>query len=206
MIYIFHGDNQFESRRLFSDHLDQIKNADIFRLDSKNIDIDRVNLFLQESSLFNTKKVLSISNLFATNKSIIDQINKLINQSQNVDVVIWQDKTLTPTQIKIFKNAQVKNFPLDNKLFTCLNAIKPKNLVRVIPLYHQVLDLGLYDLLLYFLKNNFRKQLTSYPKFDSNTTKRIYLQLIELDFKNKTGELSIPKELALERILTNLTK
>lgn len=206
MIYIFHGDNQFESRRSFSDHLDQIKNADIFRLDSKNIDIDRVNLFLQESSLFNTKKVLSISNLFATNKSIIDQINKLINQSQNVDVVIWQDKTLTPTQIKIFKNAQVKNFPLDNKLFTCLNAIKPKNLIRVIPLYHQVLDLGLYDLLLYFLKNNFRKQLTSYPKFDSNTTKRIYLQLIELDFKNKTGELSIPKELALERILTNLTK
>ena len=206
MIYIFHGDNQLESRKAFSDHLDQIKDADILRLDSKNIDIDRVNLFLQESSLFNTKKVLSISNLFATNKSIIDQINKLINQSQNVDIVIWQDKTLTPTQAKIFKNAQIKNFPLDNKLFSCLNAIKPKNLSRVIPLYHQVLDLGLYDLFLYFLKSNFRKQLTSYPKFDSLTTKRIYLQLIELDLKNKNGELSIPKELALERILTNLTK
>ena len=206
MIYIFHGDNQLESRKSFSDHLDQIKDADIFRLDSKNIDVDRVNLFLQESSLFNTKKVLSISNLFATNKSIIDQINKLINQSQNVDVVIWQDKTLTPTQVKIFKNAQIKSFPLDNKLFSCLNAIKPKNLAQVIPLYHQVLELGLYDLFLYFLKSNFRKQLTSYSKFDSLTTKKIYLQLIELDFKNKTGELSIPKELALERIITNLTK
>ena len=206
MIYIFHGDNQFESRRSFSDFLDQIKDADIFRLDSKNIDIDRVNLFLQESSLFNTKKVLSISNLFATNKSILDQINKLINQSQSVDVVIWQDKTLTPTQIKTFKNAQIKIFPLDNKLFSCLNSIKPKNLVKIIPLYHQVLNLGLYDLFLYFLKNSFRKQLTSYPKFDPQTTKRFYLQLIDLDFKNKTGELTIPKELALERILTNLTK
>jgi len=206
MIYVFHGDNQLDSRKSFSDHLDQIKDADILRLDSKNIDIDRVNLFLQESSLFNTKKVLSVSNLFATNKSIIDQINKLINQSQNVDVVIWQDKTLTPTQIKTFKNAQIKIFPLDNKLFSCLNAIKPKNLARVIPLYHQVLDLGLYDLFLYFLKNNFRKQLTSYSKFDEAITKRIYLQLIELDFKNKTGELSIPKELVLERIITNLTK
>jgi hypothetical protein len=206
MIYIFHGDNQFESRKAFGDFIDQEKGADVLRLDSKNIDIDKVNLFLQESSLFNTKKILSISNLFSTNKSIIDQINKLINQSQVVDVVIWQDKTIAPTQIKIFKNAQVKNFSLDNKLFTCLNAIKPKNLAQVIPLYHQVLDLGLYDLFLYFLKNNFRKQLTSYPKFDSFTTKRIYLQLIELDFKNKNGELSIPKELALERILTNLTK
>ncbi len=206
MIYIFHGDNQFESRKAFSDFLDQIKDVDIFRLDSKNIDIDRVNLFLQDSSLFNTKKVLSISNLFSSNKAILDPINKLINQSQNVDVVIWQDKTLTLTQTKIFKTAQIKNFPLDNKLFSCLNAIKPKNLSKVIPLYNQVLELGLYDLFLYFLKNNFRKQLTSYSKFDQQIAKRIYLQLIELDFKNKTGELSIPKELALERILTNLTK
>ena len=206
MIYIFHGDNQLESRKAFSNHLDQIKNADIFRLDSKNIDIDRVNLFLQESSLFNTKKILSVSNLFSTNKSILDQINKLINQIENIDVLIWQDKTLTPVQLKTFKNPQVKNFPLDNKLFTCLNSIKPKNITRIIPLYHQIIELGLYDLFLYFLKNNFRKQLTSYPKFDQPTTKRFYLQLIDLDFKNKTGELTIPKELALERMLTNLTK
>jgi len=206
MIYIFHGDNQFESRKAFSNLIDSQKETDILRLDSKNIDIDKVNLFLQESSLFNTKKILSISNLFSINKSIINQINKLINQSKTVDVIIWQDKTITQTQIKIFKNAQNYNFPLDNKLFICLNSIKPKNITRVIPLYHQIIELNLYDLFLYFLKNNFRKQLISYPKFDPLTTKRIYLQLIELDFKNKTGELSIPKELALERILTNLTK
>ena len=206
MIYIFHGDDQLESRKAFSNHLDQIKDTEILRLDSKNIEIDKVNLFLQESSLFNTKKALSVSNLFSAKKDIIDTIIKLINQIENIDIIIWQDKILTATQIKNLKNTQVKTFSLDNKLFTCLNAIKPKNLARVIPLYHEVLDLGLYDLFLYFLKNNFRKQLTSYPKFDQNTTKRIYLQLIELDFKNKTGELSIPRELALERILTNLTK
>jgi len=206
MIYIFHGDNQLESRKAFSDFMDQNNDTDILRLDSKNIEFDKVNLFLQESSLFNTKKILSVSNLFSTNKSILDQINKLINQIENIDVLIWQDKTLTPVQLKTFKNAQVKNFPLDNKLFICLNSVKPKNITRIIPLYYQVIELGLYDLFLYFLKNNFRKQLTSYPKFDQPTTKRFYLQLIDLDFKNKTGDLTIPKELALERMLTNLTK
>jgi hypothetical protein len=206
MIYIFHGDNQLESRKSFSSFLDQNKDTDILRLDSKNIDIDKINLFLQESSLFGNKKVLSLSNLFSVNKSILEKINKLINQSQKVGVVIWQNKTLNLTQLKTFKNAQVKNFPLNNKLFACLNSIKPKNLTTVIPLYHQVIKLGLYDLFLYFLKNNFRKQLTSYSKFDQQVAKRFYLQLIELDFRNKTGELSIPKELALERILTNLTK
>ena len=206
MIYIFHGDNQFESRKAFNDFLDQNKDVDILRLDSKNIEVDKVNLFLQESSLFNNKKILAINNLFAANKSILDKVIVLINQIENIDVVIWQDKTATPTQIKTLKNPQIKNFSLDNKLFACLNSIKPKNLTKVIPLYHQVIDLGLYDLFLYFLKNNFRKQLTSYPKFDQKIVKRFYLQLIELDFKNKTGELTIPKELALERILVSLTK
>lgn len=206
MIYIFHGDNQFESRKAFNDFLNQDKNTDILRLDSKNVEIDQVNLFLQECSLFNNKKILAINNLFAVNKSILDKIIKLINQIENIDIVLWQDKTATTTQIKTLKSPQIKIFSLDNKLFSCLNSIKPKNLTKVIPLYHQVIDLDLYDLFLYFLKNNFRKQLTSYPKFDQQITKRFYLQLIELDFKNKTGELNIPKELALERMLVNLTK
>lgn len=206
MIYIFHGDNQIESRQAFNSFLEQSPGNDILRLDSKNIDLEKINLFIEGYSLFNQKKVLGISNLFSVNKSIIDKINKIINQSQEVDIVIWQDKTLTQTQIKVFKNPQIKNFSLDNKLFSCLNSIRPKNITKVIPLYHQVLNLGLYDLFLYFLKNNFRKQLISNSKFDQLTTKRFYLQLIELDFKNKTGELSIPKEMALERLLTNLTK
>lgn len=206
MIYIFHGDNQLESRKALNDYLDQFQDTNILRLDSKTIDLEKINLFLQESSLFNDKKILSLSNLFSTNKAILDKVNQLLNQSDNLEIVIWQDKTLTATQLKTFKNPQIKNFPLDNLLFSCLNSIRPKNITRVIPLYHQVVEMGLYDLFLYFLKNNFKKQLTSYSKFDQATAKRIYLQLIELDFKNKTGELSIPKELALERILTNLTK
>ncbi len=206
MIYIFHGDNQIESRKALNDYLDQFQDTNILRLDSKTIDLEKINLFLQESSLFNDKKILSLSNLFSTNKAILDKVNQLLNQSDNLEIVIWQDKTLTATQLKTFKNPQIKNFPLDNLLFSCLNSIRPKNITRVIPLYHQVVEMGLYDLFLYFLKNNFKKQLTSYSKFDQATAKRIYLQLIELDFKNKTGELSIPKELALERILTNLTK
>lgn len=206
MIYLFHGDNQFESRKAFNDQLDQIKDTDILRLDPKSINLDQINLFLQESSLFNTKKALSISNLFSANKALLDPTIKLLNQSPNIDIFIWQDKTATATQIKGLKNTKIKIFSLDNKLFTCLNSIKPKNLIKAIPLYEQVLNLGLYDLFIYLLKNNFRRQFTTYPKFSPPVIKRTYLQLIELDFQNKTGQLSIPKELALKRIIINLTK
>jgi hypothetical protein len=48
--------------------------------------------------------------------------------------------------------------------------------------------------------------MTSYSQFSSESLKKVYLQIIELDFQNKTGQLSIKKELALERILLNLIK
>ena len=206
MIYIFHGDNQLESRKAFSDFIDQQKDTDILKLDYKDVVLDNINLFLQEFSLFNNKKILCISNFFSINKSVIEKIIPLINQSETIDVVLWQDKNITDAQLKIFKKVESKKFQLDNKLFACLNSIRPKSLTRTIPLYHQVLKLELYDLFLYLLKNNLKKQLLSYPKFDQEIIKHTYLQLIELDYKNKTGDLAFPKELALERLLVNLTK
>ena len=206
MIYIFHGDNQFDSRQALNKFLEQYTQCDQLKTDSKNIDLDRVNLFLQSSSLFAEKKVLIIENFFSTNKSIIDKLIKIIKNSNDIDLIIWQDKALNATQLKTFPQSKVQLFALSNKLFGCLNAVRPKNLNGFIPLYKEVLKMGLYDLFLYLIKGNLRRQLTTYSKFDQTKIKNSYLQLIELDYQNKSGQLSIPKEIALERIVMNLIK
>jgi hypothetical protein len=206
MIYIFHGDNQFDSRTGFNKTLENYTNCDLLKVDGKNIDIENINNFLQSSSLFNDKKVLAISNLFSAPKASLDKLPKILNQLDNHDIIIWQDKKLNPTQLKTFPQAKVEIFQLDNKLFACLNSIKPQNLKNFIPLYEDMLKQGIYDLFLYLLKGNLRKQLTSYTRFDKNILKRAYLQLIELDYQNKSGQLSIPKDLALQRIIINLIK
>lgn len=206
MVYIFHGDNQFESRTAFNDLLDKYKNTEILRLDNKNTDPDMINVFLQSSSLFNDQKVLAISNLFSIQKTVLDKTIKVINKAKDCEVIIWQDKKLTPTQTNSFPKAKVQVFSLDNKLFACLNSIKPKNLKVFIPLYEKIIEQNTYDLFLYLFKANIRKQLISYSKFPENVLKRTYLTLIELDFQNKTGQLSIPKEMALQRIIVNLIK
>jgi hypothetical protein len=206
MIYIFHGDNQFDSRQALNKLLEQYSQYDQLKTDSKNIDLDRVNLFLQSSSLFAEKKVLIIENLFSTNKSILDKLIKVIKNSNDIDLIIWQDKALNATQLKTFPQSKVQLFALSNKLFGCLNAVRPKNLNGFIFLYKEVLKMGLYDLFLYLIKGNLRRQLTTYSKFDQNKVKNSYLQLIELDYQNKSGQLSIPKEIALERIVMNLIK
>lgn len=206
MIYIFHGDNQFDSRQALNKLLEQYTQYDQLKTDSKNIDLDRVNLFLQSSSLFAEKKVLIIENFFSANKSIIDKLIKVVKDSNDIDLIIWQDKSLNATQLKTFPQSKVQLFALSNKLFGCLNAVRPKNLNGFIPLYKEVLKMGLYDLFLYLIKGNLRRQLTTYSKFDQTKVKNSYLQLIELDYQNKSGQLSIPKEIALERIVMNLIK
>jgi len=206
MIYIFHGDNQFDSRQALNKLLEEYSQYDQLKTDSKNVDLDRVNLFLQSSSLFAEKKVLIIENFFSTNKSILDKLIKIVKNSDNIDLIIWQDKVLNATQLKTFPQSKVQLFALSNKLFGCLNAIRPKNLNGFIPLYKEVLKMGLYDLFLYLIKGNLRRQLTTYSKFDQTKVKNSYLQLIELDYQNKSGQLSIPKEIALERIVMNLIK
>lgn len=206
MIYIFHGDNQFDSRQALNKLLEQYSQYDQLKTDSKNVDLDRVNLFLQSSSLFAEKKVLIIENFFSTNKSILDKLIKVVKNSNDIDLIIWQDKALNTTQLKTFPQSKVQLFALSNKLFGCLNAVRPKNLNGFIPLYKEVFKMGLYDLFLYLIKGNLRRQLTTYSKFDQTKVKNSYLQLIELDYQNKSGQLSIPKEIALERIIMNLIK
>ncbi|MDD4937646.1 MAG: hypothetical protein PHX34_01305 [Candidatus Shapirobacteria bacterium] len=206
MIYIFHGDDQFASRTEFNSSIDKNIDTDILRVDSKNINPDLINGFLNSQSLFTPKKILAITNFFSVSKPILDKIIKIIKDNNSIDVLIWQDKSLNPTQAKIFPQAKINNFPLDKIIFSCLNQIRPKNLVRFMTLFKQVLIKEPFELFLFFIKNNLRKQLTNYSAFDKKVLQKTYLQLIELDFQNKTGQLSIPKEIALERILLNLIK
>lgn len=206
MIYIFHGDNQLNSRLAVNNLLDSKKNFDIFRVDTKDINLDNINGFINSQSLFSSQKIIAFFNLFSVPKANLDKILKILELNKNIDVVIWQDKKLTPPQLKNFSSAKIEVFSLDKKMFTCLNNIYPKNLSKFLILYHQVLSQEPFELFLFWVKITLRKQLTGFSKFPPESIKNAYLQTIELDYQSKTGQLSISKELALERIFINLLK
>ena len=206
MIFIFHGDDQNQSRLAFNQALDQKKDYDILRLDNKEINLDTINGFINSQSLFSNLRIIAISNFFSIPKPILDKLLKILKSNPNFDVYIWQDKTLTPTQIKTFPQSTIKLFPLDKIIFLCLNNIRPGNLSKFIPIYNKVIQQEPFELFLFFVKFNLRKQLTSFSKFNQESLKNAYIQTIELDYQSKTGQLTIPKEIALERILINLMK
>ena len=122
------------------------------------------------------------------------------------DILLWQDKTLTPTQLKIFPQAKTNRFRTDNNIFSGINSIKPHNLVHFATLYKKIIDRDLFDLFFYLLKANFRKQICGQSLFPQSTLIKTYLQMIELEYQYKTGQLSLPKEIALERVLLPLLR
>ena len=204
MINIFHGDDQQASRSALNQLIDHKRNSQIFRLEGKEITLELIDNIISGQTLFDTDKLIVINNFFSLPKNSLDTISKLINKNSSVDVAIWQDKKLTVAQTSIFPQALVKAFAANNLIFACSNAIKPGNLRQFASLYNSALQTESFDFLFYIIKNTIRKQLSSYSKFPEPLLKNTYLQLIELDFQNKSGQLTTDKEIALERIISNL--
>lgn len=204
MIYIFHGNHTAQSYNEFSELLSNYKLHEKFHQNSKNLDIDSLNRFINTPSLFSETKVVIIENLFSLLKPQLDPVSKLINSRPNLDYLFWQDKKIEAAKLKLFPSSTVKFFVLPKALFSTLDSIRPQNKSDFLKKYQNLISTLPFELILFWLKNHLRRQLTTYSKFSSTSLKEAYLNLIELDFRSKTGKLLDTKENSLERIILSL--
>lgn len=205
MILIFDGEDTKKSLPALDAYISNLSNHDILRVNYKDYDFNQVNLFINSLGLLAAPKTLVFHNFFSLNKAQQDKLIKIFNQSP-VDIILWQDKTVTGAQLKIFPQATASHFPLPNYLFGCLNQIKPHNLTTFIKLYRINVSNNLTDILAYLIKSNLRKQLTGLSRFDQNILKATYLKLIETDYLNKSGQLDQPLQVAIENIMIDLLR
>ena len=204
MLYIFHGDNHKDSRQHVNQLINSFKESNTLRLDYKKTELETVNNFLQGTTLLSSQKTLLLNNFFSVTKAKNKLIPLIKKSTINTNIIIWQSRKLTATQLKTFPHAKIQFFSLPNYLWGCINAVKPHNLRVFQSLYQKIINQNLYDLFLYLLKNNIRKQISGYSSFSRSQLTKTYLQLIDLDYKNKSGQLTTAKEIVLERILTQL--
>ncbi|MFA6007656.1 MAG: hypothetical protein WC784_03360 [Candidatus Shapirobacteria bacterium] len=204
MIYIFHGGHTNQSYTAFSELLEKYQQHEKFHENHKTFDIDSFDRFLNTPSLFSETKAVIIENIFSISKPILDKALKLINSHPNFDYLFWQDKKVEVTKLKSFPRAEIKLFVLPELLFSCLNAIKPKNQSDFLNKYQLLINSMPFELALFWFKNTLRRQLTTYSKFSEDFLKKAYLDLIEMDLASKSGTLNLPKEMALERIISSL--
>lgn len=204
MIFIFHGDDQYKSQQAYQAKVNEYQNFEKLHFDNKSIDYDKLSQFINSQSLFGSDKVLILDNPFSLVKANLDKLQKIITDFADVDIIIWQERSLKPTENNIFGKAEIKKFPLDKKLFACLNSLKPGNIHTFCELYQQTIFQEPFELFFFWLKNNLRKNLTTYSKFPEDKLKDSYLKLIEIEYQYKNGLLYQPKESATLNILIDL--
>ena len=204
MIYIFHGNHTAQSYTAFSEAINNYQQHEKFQASGKNINPDSLDRFLNTPSLFSETKAVILENPFSLPKASFDKITNLINSHPDFDYLLWQEKKVEVTKLKAFSTASIKFFTLPELLFTCLNSIQPKNKINFSQKYQNLISDFPFELALFWFKNTLRRQLTTYSKFSPTSLKQAYLNLIEIDYRSKTGTLLEPKEMALERAIFSL--
>ncbi|MBI5151282.1 MAG: hypothetical protein HZA34_01780 [Candidatus Pacebacteria bacterium] len=137
MITLLHGDNTVASRTALHALLASLrdKQVHIRHLLAKDIDIPSLESALGTTSLFASDHCVVIEELMSLPKSKKkDSIISFI-QSSNATVVMWEKKTLTPTQLRQFPVAQTQIFKTSSAVFAWLDTLDPRNNAKMLVLF-----------------------------------------------------------------------
>lgn len=129
MITILHGDNIVASRAALSSELERISSQGfaLRRLETKQLTVPSLEGALGTQELFTPKVIVVIEELFSLPKSKKkDELIALLSQAA-VDVLLWEKKALTVTQLRGFPQAKVQAFKTSSAVFAWLDVLRPGN-------------------------------------------------------------------------------
>lgn len=127
MITILHGENEVKSRDQLATLLSQAKenNFQIERLEAKRLSLADLEQALVSNSLFGEKKLLIIETLHSLPRSKKkNQLINLLNQTNSdVEIILWEKRSLTPTMIKKINPQKVQEFKTSSSTFAWLDSL-----------------------------------------------------------------------------------
>lgn len=217
MFFLFHGDDAFQSRQKLSHALE--KYQEVFFLSAREITPEALVKF--SSGLFALeKRALVLEHFFSLHparvKKIIPQLNRL-----GLDIFFWEERKIDPKRFSALGDKQKAIFSrLPGTIFKFLDSLGSKNPGFPLSFYKQSLKTHPPELILYLIEKRFRELLVAKldPKqlalpswqknrllsqvknLDLEEIRKMYLKLIETEWKNKTGRLGN----SLENEIVNL--
>ena len=157
MIYIYHGEDSVSSKNKlnFDTH-----NIDKFSINCKNINLENfINLTRKESLLPNSSNII-LENYYSTNSKTQQAIQTVIKEIDlSYNFFLWENKKLAKTQLNMFPDSKVFYFIGKNALYECINSIRSKNTKNFVCKYNAMIRENLYDLFLYLIKKDTRKNI-----------------------------------------------
>lgn len=157
MISIIHGEDTASSRKFYIDA--KTKSAHAITFSGGTLNLTDLAQALEGDSLFDsTNKEIFIEDFFSKkqSKEFKNIASFLQKHSKGVNINIWESKTLSKSQLSIFKNQVIKLFALPKSLFLFLDAIKPQNGKELIVLFHKTLETTEPELIFFMITRQIR--------------------------------------------------
>lgn len=225
MIYLFHGDDTFNSRQRLFNALNSYQQ--VRRLSKKEITTENLATF--NTSLFSQieKKATVLEGLFSLTGDTLKEMLRLISSlEKGTDVFIWEEKTLTPARIaSLGKDVRSSVFKLPVMIFKFLDSVGESNPEILIKNLNAGLKTHPPELILFLLEKRFRDLLiakispellktspwqknnliSQSTKLSLEQIEQMYLKLIEVEWRNKSGQLGSSLENELFNLIIELT-
>jgi len=220
---ILHGEdaNKSYERLIFLTEEIRSKEIDVVIQDAVDLDITYLRQEISSSGLFGSCKCFVIKNLLSGSKSKnTENLIQVLNQQTDHEIILWENKGLSATALKKFKNSKVELFPISPIIFKFLDLLKPHNTDNILRSWKNIINEGtapefVHAMLVRQLKLLIQAKsgpsylrIAPYPAklvtnqatyFTQDHLLDLYQYLYDIDLKIKTGKGGN----SMENLLTN---
>ena len=156
MIHILHGENTAKSRETLHQFKDKYSNYEILSY-SAPIELTTVKQSIESQSLFSKPRLLILENALSSigRKKRDDVSDYLAISNDDIDIVLWEGKQLTPGVLGKFKKAKVSIFKYDATLFEFLDSLGLEKKISL-SLLHKTLEREAAELVFFMITRHIR--------------------------------------------------
>lgn len=133
---IIHGENQSQARPKLQTLIDQSREAgsNVVRLEAKKLTVPVLQETLGGGDLFGTQQLIVIEELHSlpTSNQKKSLIETLAATTDSTNLILWEKKTLTATQLKKFPKALVFEFKIANQMWEFLDNLGSTNKTQLL--------------------------------------------------------------------------
>lgn len=228
MITLIYGTDIVASRNYFLSEKEKLSAK--ATLDGASVTLTDIVQATIGSGLFGEAEAIYIEDLLSKKKSSkeLDSIITHLSEQKNSSIFLWESKELTTKQLQPFKTQIIKNFSLPKTVFAFVDSLAPKS-NRMLQLFHELLHdedanfaLAMLQrqvrLLLALSQDSLAKisevtRLAPWQEAKLKKQSRLFTleqlldfheKLYQLEKDQKTGNLSLPLDEALDFLLVSL--
>lgn len=135
---IIHGDDTIKSRNELNNLISTARDTkrEVKHLEANVLDSTLLTQVLDGTTLFGETPLVVIDGLFSLPKSKNrDNLVQVISKYTDEDLILYESKLLTPTVLKSFTRAKIKEYKPAALIFSFLEGLRPGSAVKSLQLF-----------------------------------------------------------------------